>query len=484
MKYCALVLCIFASIGCDDSTDGSDTGSETVSDADIDLGGSNAVIVSARGTVTGSTTTAVIGASGGTLATADGALSITIPQGALDADTTVSITPITNTAPLASGPAFRLEPEGTTFAQAVTLAFTYSDADVASSAADFLWIVTQNDDGSWTPSLDSAVDTSAKTVTVAATHFSDWAAARFLDLTLNPVATTVSVNQQVNVGLTGFETFEQKLARFDALVTDDALGLDILAPLPESTVQKFRVTGWTLNGTTAPTQGASGSLIVGVARAIYIAPGKVPSANPVAVTVQLEGQGTTLKSYSVTSNIFVEDETGAMTLTYDGEKYTYSDVSDPSAFSDGVYHYAEAYYANDSLSLTASYNDIDAMTQIATLESSIAAPVSGDNILYCIYNEDADHPASYVKFTPTVESTISAQTDWLDYTPLSDDACGLSYYCTQMTVTLTDFDTTAGTVKGTINGKLRDYDYGPSPACETPAEHTLSGTFTLDLGQR
>ncbi len=71
-------------------------------------------------------TEATIGAGGGTLASSDGRLNITVPPGALAGDTVIAIQPITATAPGALG-----TPEDMTFAQPVTLTFTYPADEAA-----------------------------------------------------------------------------------------------------------------------------------------------------------------------------------------------------------------------------------------------------------------------------------------------------------------------------------------------------------------
>lgn len=68
---------------------------------------------------------ATIGAAGGVVVSADGRLTLTIPPGALSADVAIRVTAVTNEeVPEAlrvptSGPDYRLEPDGTTFAQPV-----------------------------------------------------------------------------------------------------------------------------------------------------------------------------------------------------------------------------------------------------------------------------------------------------------------------------------------------------------------------------
>ena len=87
----------------------------------------------AKGTSIGGKATMTIGPAGGTLASTDGILTLTVPPGALAADVTIGIEPVTNTAPLGIGASYRLTPEGTTFAVPATVRMPFTSADLAGS---------------------------------------------------------------------------------------------------------------------------------------------------------------------------------------------------------------------------------------------------------------------------------------------------------------------------------------------------------------
>jgi hypothetical protein len=150
----------------------------------------------ALGTPSGAPSSASIGAAGGTLASPDGRLELTVPAGALAATTTVSIQPISSTAPGAIGAGYRLQPEGVTFAAPVTLRMTYSEADVAGGSPQTLGIATQAADGSWRR-RSATVDTVARTVSVTTTHFSDWSLVQGLQL--RPGQASVRVGQKLSL---------------------------------------------------------------------------------------------------------------------------------------------------------------------------------------------------------------------------------------------------------------------------------------------
>src|SRR5262249_46009872 len=105
MRISALLLALLA--GCGSS--GNQTGNQTP----IDAGSMSKPLPVARGPSTGAQTRATIGAAGGSLASGDGVLTLTVPPGALASDVLVGVEPITNTAGLGVGTAYRLTPEGT-----------------------------------------------------------------------------------------------------------------------------------------------------------------------------------------------------------------------------------------------------------------------------------------------------------------------------------------------------------------------------------
>lgn len=121
----------------------------------------------------GDPATATLGADGGTLVSPDGGLTITVPPGALAADTAVTIQPITDTSysPVGKTPvAYRLSPGDLQFAQPVTLAFAYADADLVADTPDPMVLAVQDAAGFWFANTP-AIDTTAHTVSIDVTTF-------------------------------------------------------------------------------------------------------------------------------------------------------------------------------------------------------------------------------------------------------------------------------------------------------------------------
>lgn len=127
-----------------------------------------------------SPSTATIGPKGGTLTSADGKVSLSIPAGAFAADTVVGIQPTTNAPEETLGLAYQLTPEGVTFPQPVTLAWHLSDDDLAKNSIDNLYVATRTANGTWEDQPGAQRDEATHTVSVAVSHFSLWALAQTL----------------------------------------------------------------------------------------------------------------------------------------------------------------------------------------------------------------------------------------------------------------------------------------------------------------
>ena len=72
-----------------------------------------------------------MGPSGGRVATSDGILAVTIPQGARSSDTQITFAEIQSPASGAIGKAYEIGPTGTQFGTPVTLSFKYTGFDLA-----------------------------------------------------------------------------------------------------------------------------------------------------------------------------------------------------------------------------------------------------------------------------------------------------------------------------------------------------------------
>lgn len=253
--------------------------------------------VTAVGTVTGAPVTGTIGAQGGTLKSADGSLTLTVPPGAVATNTQFSIQPITNLAPGGIAGGYRLLPDGQTFVAPVELALTYTDQDVAGSAPEVLGIAFQDQQGRWNKLKTVSLDTATKTLKATTTHFSDWVRVR--GFFLSPGSATVKVGNPVTLRVVFCD------------VVDESGVVTLLAKCnPEDDDDLSSASDWSVNGvlgggatvgTVKPvgTTGAAGT------SAIYTAPSKVPSPALVEVSARLDAA---LSSTSLVAIIKVEED--------------------------------------------------------------------------------------------------------------------------------------------------------------------------------
>lgn len=121
------------------------------------------------------TTSKEIDQTGGVLSGKDGVINLNIPEGALDANTKVSITESTETSPTNGvGKIYTLTPEGTTFTKPISLSFQYADKDVLSIPPSSLAIAFKKSDNTWQVMPTLEVDETTNTITTETTHFSQW----------------------------------------------------------------------------------------------------------------------------------------------------------------------------------------------------------------------------------------------------------------------------------------------------------------------
>lgn len=222
------------------------------------------------GTVLGQASEKTIGAAGGTVSTPDGALTIDVPPGALAADTALKIEPIQNTAFGGVGGAYRLSPDGLTFAQPVEVAFRYGDADLDGTSLDAVSIAYQTPDGFWHRYNDVTRDPNGKRVTVPTTHFSDWA--------LVTGARLAPGRASVAVGATLTLTIES----CDAEAETPTMGR--LAPCTPARADA-NPTSWAVNG--APGGSPTLGTVSGQSTATYVAPAQPPTPATVDVSVSV-----------------------------------------------------------------------------------------------------------------------------------------------------------------------------------------------------
>jgi hypothetical protein len=117
---------------------------------------------------------APLGSEGGEVATDDGAVTLTVPAGALQEDAVLTIQQQATADPsVLPGTLYRFGPSGTQFLVPVRITIGYDPASLpAGSSASALWLYHLASDGIWVPVAGSTVDTASGTVSGDVSHFS------------------------------------------------------------------------------------------------------------------------------------------------------------------------------------------------------------------------------------------------------------------------------------------------------------------------
>ncbi|WP_346318750.1 hypothetical protein [Chitinophaga sp. YIM B06452] len=222
-----------------------------------------------KGTPDGDPAQKTIGPEGGTLAIESGRLTLTVPPGAVAAATVFSMQPVTKTLPHSPGKGYRLLPENVTFTKPVTLTMQYNDEDLKGTAPQALFLAFQSNDGIWRYDPLTAIDETARKLTVETTHFSDWGIFAEFELT---VPRTVKPGNSVECML--WSPFA-----IPPLGVEKPHPLEIYDIGPLKNPANIR--NWKLSGEGALKPGAN------KVNATYTAPARVPQKNPVRISVEV-----------------------------------------------------------------------------------------------------------------------------------------------------------------------------------------------------
>jgi len=222
-------------------------------------GGSEVILAATEvGTPVGSAATKSIGPSGGSLASPDNRLTLTVPPNAVSDAVNFAIQPVTNKSATGLGLAYGLEPTGKTFTTPLEISVHYDDHDLEGTFPEALSLAYQDQKGAWHLQKSAKLDMEKKTLTVSTTHFSIWSLGPVIKL--SPSKATLRVGESLDILITmcaeGF---------FDRIVTGFA----------------DCKTGWWA-GTTWRLLGV-GKLTGDYPRMIYTAPGKKPIPNVATV---------------------------------------------------------------------------------------------------------------------------------------------------------------------------------------------------------
>ena len=236
-------------------------------------------VATAVGVPSGSVVSATIGAAGGSVSTPDGKITLTIPAGALTANTLISIQPISNNAHGRLGAGYRLTPDGQTFAQPVVLKFSYTDQDLAGSDPEILGAAFQTAAGFWQWLGTPTIDRVARTMSISTTHFTDFSMVQ--GYRLQPLAKTLKVNESLALQV----AFCYPYPETGSDLTPLGLSCDTAASQVE-VAAPFVISEWSVNGVLGG-GGATGTVSGNGPSATYKAPAAKPTPNIVAVSARV-----------------------------------------------------------------------------------------------------------------------------------------------------------------------------------------------------
>ena len=249
----------------------------------------------------------MVGPAGGDFTASDSRLKLEFPAGALAAPTTITIQPVEDHCPAASGNAYLITPHDLSFQKPVKLTLNYGDSDIVNTIPAALTIAYQDAQGFWQTPGNMTKDTTNHQVSVLTNHFSSWALFRAVELT--PASTVVQPGGSVRLTVDEYVDF-----------SNDSL-LPIPAPISKKTLA---VKSWSLSG--------EGKLTPGKDVADYTAPNAIPAINPVAVSATLNTTGP--EKFLLVSNIYIGNE--GLTFRIDNGPWMHGPASD--AFFNGYYN--------------------------------------------------------------------------------------------------------------------------------------------------
>ncbi len=437
--------------------------------------------VTARGAALGSVFTRVVGPAGGQVQSPDGQISIDIPAGALSVNTPIGIQSITNQAPLGTGNAYRLTPEGDIFSKPVTITMKYRK----DLPAPFVWIVTQYSNGIWLGDRNSTPDETTGTVSAQTLHFSDWAVGRLIDLRLSPEKATVKVKESLKLNVTGFyaRTDEDLTPLIPIHAPDD----EDLAAIPDlseagkllvklNKYSELQFKEWRLDALKAPVSGNSGRLETAGSSATYTAPDHAPEPDEVSVSVSIQAKDKKggNSALSIITPVRIVENEHFLTLYLDGKKIEYI----PSG--NGVKPIEQGL---GSVSLRVRDNELHLVGQYDTrpeYSNIIELHINNDRIFEGtkLYQRDKSRtPYTTLTFTPT--DRVLPQFINESAIVTNNPNAGCFHSPIPIPVELSLHKTTQNGYDYFEGGFSCKIYYVSTAECLQPEEHTLKGVFHL-----
>lgn len=263
----------------------------------------------AKGTAQGTAVHKSIGASGGSISSDDGRLTIDIPAGAVNTPTDFTIQPISNTMPVGSAPAYRILPAHTDLLKPVTISLKYTEADMDGCDEDALYLTDQDSAGVWKVLNKTNIDKGGRVLSAQTKHLNDFGftGLYYLVTPKNTLATGETVRLIV-----------KKIVVDDNTADDEsAMGTS------GQDTNEDDFAGWEKNG--SGSMDASGKTSAG-----YTAPGTVDNSSGVEIRANLRNikrsRSASARMIALRTRINIQTE-NFMAGTYDGQPFNCTGVS-------------------------------------------------------------------------------------------------------------------------------------------------------------
>jgi hypothetical protein len=304
-------------------------------------------------------------------------------------------------------------------------------------------------------------------------HFSDWVVGKFMDLTLAPESSTLEPGASVQLGVTGFKPTSDDeedddlapIAKITASDEDDLAPIAIILA-PEERSRGFTAGQWRLGG--------EGQLQGNGLSAKYTAPGRVPSRNPVAVSLELEyTTGNAKQKLLLVSNITILEK-GVFLLTVDGKEYkTYQNriTLPPDAAGTVTSSFTQdgrgAWYISASSGIAWSFELNMEKPSKGTTSSKLCQPNDDVNVRFTM--RAVEYGNGYYERKKEASGFCNVSN--------LGDGCGP----VPLVITLEKFeDKVGGIVSGSFSGAIYE-NYDTQRACRTSTRHPISGVFSLEI---
>lgn len=256
---------------------------------------------------------AIIGPEGGKLVTRDALLSLEIPAGAVQNNTTFTIQQVSSTLEGSGKPTYKISPENLSFLKPAVIRFHYANMALEGSDVNMLAPAYQDEKGIY-HAPEFLHDKIAKVITVFTTHFSSWT-----------LYDQYKLSGPDEVGTNGF--IKVRLMTYPLLhsLNEDALLMEwdeaAIGTAIGNTDDLLKTAQWKLAG--------EGGLTLEGLHTVYSAPSQVPAANPVMLSLSMTGkfssQSPVTEKYILLHPVTITSDE-YFTATIDGKKYNVTDA--------------------------------------------------------------------------------------------------------------------------------------------------------------